>query len=273
MGFKELIFYMSTGETSKFKAVFNSTPLNDGLYFFLQLIYRVYPEDAFHYAIAMAIKEKKTDEEIYKEVLKSLPEIKPFLQKLTYIRRTNLNLKKELQQQTANILSDRTTIDGYLQLGGSYNYTAALKKKAKIKGYIMTPGEKSINGSLEQHATLADRSVDVVALYKGLHFYTEEQLKSILGFAGRVLRKGGAIIIREYDVANEHRQLFLDVIHSVINLANNVSWPVESKEYRVFKPATEWSSIIAAYGFKDTGKRLIQQKDPTLNTLMAFVKE
>lgn len=85
---------MGTGDISKFKTVFNSTALNDGLYFFMQLIHRYYPEDAFHYAIAMAIKEKKTDEDIYREVLKSLPEIKPFLQKLTYIRRTNLNRKK-----------------------------------------------------------------------------------------------------------------------------------------------------------------------------------
>lgn len=263
---------MSTGETSKFKTVFNSTPLNDGLYFFLQLIYRLYPEDAFHYAIAMAIKEKKTDEDIYREVLKSLPEIKPFLQKLTYTRRTNLKLKKELKQQTADILSGKTAIDGYLQLGGSHNYIGALKKKAKIKGYVMMPGVKGIE-NLEQHATITDESVDVVALYNGLHFYTEEQLRDIMGFINRVLRKGGLVIIREYDVVNEHRQLFLDVIHSVINLANNVQWPVENKEHRVFKPATEWSSIITAYGFKDTGKRLIQQKDPTLNTLMAFVKE
>jgi len=264
---------MSTGETSKFKAVFNSTPLNDGLYFFLQLIYRVYPEDAFHYAIAMAIKEKKTDEDIYKEVLKSLPEIKPFLQKLTYIRRTNINLKKELQQQTLDILSDRAVIDGYLQFGGSHNYTGALKKKAKIKGFVMTPGEKGAGDSLAQHTAVADGSVDVVALYNGLHFYTDEQLKDVMGFVNRVLRKDGVIIIREYDVANDARQMFLDVIHSVINLSNNVLWATDSKEHRIFKSVAEWSSIITAYGFKDTGKRLVQQKDPTLNTLMAFVKE
>ena len=265
---------MSTGEMSKFKAVFNSTPLNDGLYFFLQLIYRLYPEDAFHYAIAMAIKEKKTDEEIYKEVLNSLPEIKPFLQKLTYARRTNLNLKKELQQQTLDILNDRTAINGYLQLGGNHNYASVLKKKVRITGMnILMPGEKGITDSLNQHAGMKGDSVDVVALYSGLHFYTSEQLHGIMSFIIRVLRKGGVVVIREYDVANEARQMFLDVIHSVINLANNVSWQAESKEHRVFKPVTEWSTIIADHGFKDTGKRIVQQKDPTLNTLMSFIKQ
>lgn len=265
---------MSTGETSKFKAVFNSTPLNDGLYFFLQLIYRLYPEDAFHYAIAMAIKEKKTDEEIYKEVLKSLPEIKPFLQKLTFIRKMRQQLKKELQYQTLDILSDRTAINGYLQFGGSHNYASAIKKRVKIKGVnIVVPGEKGIADSLEQHKGLADASIDVVALYNGLHYYTDEQLRGVMNFINHVLRKDGIIVIREYDVANEARQVFLDIIHSVINLANNVAWAIESKEYRTFKPIAEWSSIITAHGFKDTGKRIIQQKDPTLNTLMAFVKE
>lgn len=136
----------------------------------------------------------------------------------------------------------------------------------------MVPGEKGVD-NLEQYANMADASVDVVALYNGLHFYTDEQLQNVMASVNRILRKDGVVIIREYDVLNEARQMFLDVIHSVINLANNVSWTVESKEHRVFKPATEWSSIIAACGFKDTGKRLVQQKDPTLNTLMAFVKE
>jgi hypothetical protein len=52
--------------TTVFKTVFDSTPLNDGLYFFLQTVYRHYQEDEFHLLLAMATKEKKEDEEIYK---------------------------------------------------------------------------------------------------------------------------------------------------------------------------------------------------------------
>lgn len=254
--------------------VFDSTPLNDGLYFFLQLIHRLYPEDAFHYVIAMAIKEKKTDEEIYKEVQKNLPEIKPFLQKLTFIAPQQRRLKKEMQKQTLQILSGAGVINGSIQVGGAGNYLSGIKKQLQLKGNIVFIDDtgNSLKDIIQENNRTPNESVDLVACYTGLHHYPEEYLVDFVNFIGRVLRKGGMFIMREYDVKTAPMQTFVSVVHSVISISENKSWVMDAKEYRVFRPLEEWVNIVTAYGFEDTGKRITQHKDPTNNTMMAFRK-
>ncbi|HWB24269.1 MAG TPA: methyltransferase domain-containing protein [Chitinophagaceae bacterium] len=268
---------MHGADSLKFKTVFDSSALNDGLYFFLQLIYRLYPEDAFHYLIAIALKEKKTDEEIYKEVQRNLPGIKPFLQKYTYTKPTARRQRKELQRQTLAFLHDKKVINGYLQVGLKDNYAKGLKKHIKIKGDIfctenIIPGNPVDVVELIKHNIKSD-SVDLVTCYNGLHHYPDEYLGDIIKFIHRVLRKGGIFIVREYDVKTTAMQTFVSVIHSVMNVGANVSWATNVNEYRSFRPAEEWSNIITSFGFEDLGKRVIQEKDPTMNTMMGFVKE
>ncbi|HVX49477.1 MAG TPA: methyltransferase domain-containing protein [Chitinophagaceae bacterium] len=267
---------MHGADTLKFKTVFDSSALNDGLYFFLQLIHRLYPEDAFHYLIATALKEKKTDEEIYKEVQRNLPGIKPFLQKYTYAKPASRKQRKELQQQLLRLLGEKKVINGYLQLGLKENYIRGLKRHIKVKGEILTT-DNTVHGNpadvteLIKH-NIKNDSIDIVTCYNGLHHYPDEYLDDIMKFIHRVLRKGGLLAVREYDITTPAMQTFISVVHTVINVGANVSWATNAREFRSFRPAEEWSNIITSYSFADMGKRIKQDKDPTLNTMMGFIK-
>lgn len=285
---------MNSIEQPAFKRVFESTALNDGLYFFLQLVHRRYPEDAFHYTIALAIKEKKTDEEIYKEAQRNLAEIKPFLQWLNYTLPGLRKLRKELRLQVAQVTGDRHIINGYLEIGTKGRFAGIFNKNIKVKGpvYVMDEAQPpgSIKGMLERGrfgsaghfipldyevtnmANIPAESLDMVTCYNGLHFCPDERLGDFITKMHRVLRKGGLFIIREYDVTTQPMQLFASIVHTVTNLGANVPWAKEVKEYRSFRSAEEWSNIICSYSFEDKGYRLRQDKDPTLNTLMAFEK-
>ena len=285
---------MSNEVTSEFKTVFDSTPLNDGLYNFLQHIYHLYPEDQFHFVIAVATRTKKTDEEIYKEAQKNLPAIKPFLSALTYSLPALLKQKKELARQTLLLLGDRKTINGYLEIGSTGRYISALKKKIKVKGDIFLMNDVAPSNSMADifergriskigqfipltynaisPVKIADESLDVVTCYIGLHHCPLELLEDFIQSIHRVLRKGGLFIMREHDVKTPPMATFVSMVHTVFNLGLNVPWETEAKEFKSLRSIEEWSNIITSCGFSDNGQRILQDKDPSDNTLLSFTK-
>lgn len=285
---------MANEAISEFKTVFDSTPLNDGLYTFLQVIYHLYPEDKFHYVLAIATRTKKTDEEIYKEAQKNLPEIKPFLSALTYSLPALLKQKKEITSQTLQLLGDRKIINGYLEIGSTGRYISSLKKRVKVKGDIFLMNDIAPTNSMADilergrlsklgkflpltyqpvsSADIADESLDIVTCYIGLHHCPHELLEGFILSIKRVLRKGGQFIIREHDVKTPAMSTFVSVVHTVFNLGLNVPWDVESNEFKSLRSINDWSNIITSYGFTDGGHRLLQDNDPSDNTLLSFTK-
>jgi hypothetical protein len=65
---------------------------------------------------------------------------------------------------------------------------------------------------------------------------------------------------------------FVSLVHTVFNLGLKVSWETDSSEFKSFKSINEWSKIIESYGFKDLGERILQDRDPSDNTLVSFIK-
>jgi hypothetical protein len=65
---------------------------------------------------------------------------------------------------------------------------------------------------------------------------------------------------------------FVSLAHAVANAGAGVSWEQNREERRHFTSVKERSHYLAARGFRDTGKRLLQANDPTDNTLMMFVR-
>ena len=62
------------------------------------------------------------------------------------------------------------------------------------------------------------------------------------------------------------------MVHTVFNVGLNETWEFEAKDFKNFKPTDEWAAIIEKCGFRDAGKRILQDKDPSDNTLMLFTK-
>jgi SAM-dependent methyltransferase len=280
---------------SEFKAVFSSTKLSDDFYRFLQEIFHIYPEDKFHFLLSSNSKEKGTDAEIYNSVQGNLGKIKPFLSVLTLALPALRKQKKEMARQVLLLLGDQKTINGYLEIGSTGRYISELKKHIRFSGNIyltndISPSnslgdifERGQIGKLGRFIPLNDygpisatdipsESLDLVTCHIGLHHCPAEKLDGYLKSIHRVLRVRGRFIVRDHDVQTPDMTKFVSLVHTVFNLGLNVSWQINETEYKSFKSIADWSRIISAKGFKDAGKRILQNNDPSLNTLVLFTK-
>jgi len=281
--------------TSEFKAVFNDTKWSDDFYRFLQVIFHLYPEDKFHQLIKEETAAGKTDEEIYKSVQSKLKSIKPFLSELTYALPALKKQKKEIVRQTLELLGGVKQINGYAEIGSTGRYISQLRKETKVTGPIYlindlaptnSPGDIMERGQLGKLGTfvdingydpisssiIPDASLDVVTCYIGLHHCPVAKLDGFVKSIYRILRPNGSFVIRDHNVKTPEMAIFVSLVHTVFNVGLNETWEFEAKDFKNFKPADEWAAIIEKGGFKDAGKRILQDKDPSDNTLMLFTK-
>ncbi len=281
--------------TSEFKTVMADTKLNDKLYAFLQVIFHLYPEDKFHYLINSVTKEKSTDEEIYRAVQSGLPKIKPFLSELTLALPALKKQKKEMAKQALKLLGSKTSINGYLEIGSTGRYISELRKHISLSGTIFISNDIAPNNSVADifergqlkklgqffpltyqpmyQSQIADESIDLISCNIGLHHCPLELLDGYIKSIKRILRKGGMFVMRDHDVKTPEMATFVSLVHTVFNLGLNIPWKTNDAEFKCFKPIDEWSKVICSYGFTDTGERILQDKDPSDNTLVAFIKQ
>lgn len=278
---------------SEFKAVFSDTLWSDKFYTFLQIIFHLYPEDKFHHLIKKITCEKITDEEIYKAIQADLPKIKPFLSELTFALPALKKQKKEMSRQVLELLGNKTAIKGYLEIGSPGRYISDLRRHIKLSGTVYltndivpsnSPADIMERGQLGKIGTfiplnnyepitqIPDESLDLITCHIGLHHCPVDKLEAYIKSFHRILRKDGLFIIRDHDVKTPEMATFVSLVHTVFNLGLNETWEKDHAEFKSFKSVDEWSAIIASYGFKDHGKRILQDKDPSDNTLMAFTK-
>lgn len=280
--------------SSEFKAVFSDTTWSDRFFAFLQVVFHLYPEDKFHHLIAESTDAKETDEDIYKLIQSKLSTIKPFLSEITYALPALKKQKREMAQQTLELLGNVNTIDGYLEIGSTGRYISQLKKEVKVTGNIYLMNDRAPDNSLGEifergqlsklgafknldyepipASFIPDENLDLVTCYIGLHHLPEELMDGFIQSILRVLKPNGKFIMREHDVPNPEMGTFVSLVHTVFNLGLNESWEFNDGEYKSFKSIDEWSQLLSKYGFSDSGKRILQQGDPSDNTLVIFTK-
>ncbi|MES2543919.1 MAG: methyltransferase domain-containing protein [Bacteroidota bacterium] len=280
--------------TSKFKAVFSDKVWSDKFYRFLQVIFHLYPEDKFHHLIASLSKEKNTDEDIYKAIQENLPKIKPFLSELTLALPALKKQKKEMSNQVLQLLGNKTIINGYLEIGSTGRYISELRKHITLTGEIYLTNDIAPNNSLEDimergqiskigrfipltyqpisSDQIPDESIDVITCHIGLHHCPLHLLDGYIKSLYRILRKGGLLIMRDHDVKSSEMATFVSLVHTVFNLGLNVKWETDNAEFICLKSIDEWSKLISDYGFNDSGARILQDQDPSDNTLILFTK-
>ena len=280
--------------TSAFKTVFADKKSSDDFYRFLQVIFHLYPEDKFHYLIDSTTKQKNTDEEIYKTVQQNLPKIKPFLSELTLALPALKKQKKEMAKQVLQLLGDKTSINGYLEIGSTGRYISELRRHISLSGNIYLTNDivpdNSVGDIFERGqiskigkffpltyqpispTEIADQSIDLVTCHIGLHHCPTDLLPGYIGSIHRILRPGGLFIMRDHDVKDPQMATFVSLVHTIFNLGLNVSWETDHAEFILLRPIEEWSEMVSACGFRDLGKRILQDRDPSINTLIAFKK-
>jgi ubiquinone/menaquinone biosynthesis C-methylase UbiE len=278
---------------SEFKTVFSDKVWSDKFYRFLQVIFHLYPEDKFHYLINETTKIGRTDEEIYRKIQNDLPKIKPFLSELTLALPALKKQKKEMSNQVLELLDDRKSINGYLEIGSTGRYISELRKHISLSGQVYITNDIEPNNSIAEIMErgqiskigkffllnnyqpiieIENQSLDLITCHIGLHHCPHDMLDGYIKSIHRILRKGGRFIMRDHDVKTTEMATFVSLVHTVFNLGLNVSWETDHSEFKSFKSIDEWSKILTSYGFKDSGIRILQDKDPSDNTLVSFTK-
>ncbi len=262
---------------------------------FLQNVYNIYPEDKFHFLIKEISEKYTSDEDIYREIQKELPTIKPFLSDLRYAIPALSKQKKEMAEQTLQLLDKNKVYNGYVEIGSTGRYISELKKHLTIKQPIylindVPPGYSPVDvmerGSLIKigqyvpfndydeisQQAIPDASVDLVTCYIGLHHCPLEKLEKYVASIKRILRTGGSLIVRDHDVDTPEMRNLVNLVHTVFNAGLGVAWQDNKKELRNFTAINDLTALLQNVGFKDVGKRLLQRNDPSRNTLMLFIK-
>jgi SAM-dependent methyltransferase len=280
---------------SEFHTVFDRTESRDAFFRFLQVVFHLYPEDKFHHLIHEVCGKLDSDEAIYREVQRRLPEITPFLSVLTYALPALRTQKKELTKETLELLGERGPVQGYLEIGSTGRYVSELRKHLRFNGPIYlvndiaptnSPGDIMERGQLSKlgqfipldnykpisPADIPDASLDLATIYIGFHHCPLPQLPAFIDSIRRTLRPGGTLIVRDHDVRTPAMASFVSLVHTVFNLGLGATWEVDAADFKGFRPIKEWSDMLTAHGFTPAGKALFQPNDPSDNALIRLTK-
>ena len=279
--------------SSNFKAIYGDPRLKAEFLKFLTNVFHLFPEERLHRLIEEAANSGKTDREIYALVQSRLPEIKPFLAEFHYALPALSKQKDEMMAQTLDLLGAGRSIDGYLEIGTTGRYAGRLKSKLEIKGDLVllhnqAPGysptdlvERGGIGKLGRFVQMSDyapvsasevpdRSLDVITNYIGFHHAPLPKLEPFVASLHRMLRPGGRMIVRDHDVNSPAMNRMVALAHDVFNMGLGTAWRSNQAELRHFTSIQQLVTYLEARGFKDEGRRLLQQGDPTKNALMVF---
>lgn len=282
-------------EASNFRHIYLNPRLRDQFFLFLQNVFNLYPESGLHELINRKTMELHTDREIYQAILTELPTVKPILSEIRYALPSLKKQKEIMCQQTVELLDGRKKINGYLEIGTTGRYFDRLSDYISLEGTPVfihsaapTYGAADIveRGQIRKignfvpladytpidSAKVPDESLDLMTVYIGFHHAAEERRVAFLQSCHRALRKNGMLIVRDHDVASADMVHFVALAHDVFNAGIELPWQDNEVEVRNFLSLAELEKLLIGVGFQSDDRRLLQQGDPTQNTLMKFVK-
>lgn len=239
-----------------------------------------------------------TDAQLYKELKISYSIMQPTF----YAYRLYQALKyqqKILGNQVKNIIPDTKSINGYVEIGTPCRYVDYINKHTPITGtrYAVFD-QKNITDILESgtiHITrgfvpydrmiplnnydpistykILDESVDMVTCFIGLHHIPIDKIDNFIESIKRILRPGGIFLLRDHDTYNEEIFKLAYAGHATFNaIITQSSQEEEAHEIRNFKPIAYWIKLLEQHGFVVGEERIIQDNDPTRNTLIKCIK-
>lgn len=262
---------------------------------FLANVFHLFPENEFDALIASCVQRDARDPAVYAALERELPTIAPTLGLVRYALPTLQKQKREMAEQSATLLGDARSFQGYLELGSHGRYLDALRGKVNIEGPIFTSGIKPDTsspadivdrGSLAHagkafawsdyapfpEADIPSGSVQLASIFIGLHHAALEARKPFLASLHRVIATGGRILLRDHDVTTVDFAHLVGLAHDVFNVGTEEPWRTNEEERRNFYSLDFLVSMMAEAGFRVGHERLLQEGDPTKNTLMLFTK-
>jgi len=262
---------------------------------FLVNVFRLYPEDDLHALIHQSVQQGRSDREIYGQVQARLDSIKPLLGDLRYSLPTLNKQKRVLTAQTVALIDRDRRYEGYLEVGSNGRFLDGLEEELDLAGErfymaeraptnsvidILDRGQLTKGGSFinldayrpKLAATIPPRSIDLITVYIGFHHCPLPLRQEFLGQLRTVLRPGGVLIVRDHNARDEGMLRMVGLAHDVFNMGTGESWQYNERELRNFYSLATLDQMLTAAGFRAEGKRLLQPGDPTINTLMKYVR-
>lgn len=278
-----------------FRYVYGNPDLRAEFRNFLVNVFHLYPEDDLHELIRLAATQNHSDEGAYRFLQDELGEIKPFLADLTYALPALKKQKAVMARQTAELLGTGERLDGYLEIGTTGRYVDALEETLRISGDRFFVGDKKPRYSLVDmldrgqvpkagsfiplddyrmnlSATIPPGSLDLVTVYIGFHHCPIPLRESFFASIREAMSPKGRVIVRDHDVHNLKMWHMVALAHDVFNMGTKETWGFNTLERRHFYSLADLHQMLSKAGFKTDGQRLLQEGDPTLNTLMLYRK-
>ena len=280
---------------SNFKNIYLNPKLREQFFLFLKNVFRIYPEGDFHKLINEKTLRYTNDKEIYEAILGALPSIKPVLSEIRYALPSLRQQKQVMCEQTLHLLDGQTSFQGYLEIGSTGRYYDRLRESISLatppifinsssptygSADIMERGQIRKVGKfipLSNYAPISaadvpDETIDLLSVYIGFHHSPAEFRTPFILSCYRVLKAGGVLIVRDHDVASVEMVDFVALAHDVFNAGLELPWHDNEVEVRNFQSLADLEKLLVGIGFRADARRLLQEGDPTHNTLMRFVK-
>jgi SAM-dependent methyltransferase len=265
--------------------------------FFNNVLRQIPAQDVF----AAADKNKKSivsDDALYAELLTQLAKYKNSRYIVNKIKALNRQ-KIILSTQAKELLGRKVNINGYVEIGTPATYLDSMSSFLNVGGtryvlsfseqwsdYIQAHSLNPLNG-FKAYDTFIDinnydpilyndipsSSTDLVVCFIGLHHVPTEKLDAFVKSIKRILRPGGILLLRDHDSHSHDMNSIVHAAHTTFNIiSTGETLAGENAEYRNFQPLGYWIDLLDRYDFDVSHKKLLQDGDPTLNTMMKFTK-
>ncbi len=277
-----------------FRAAFSDPAQRDRIKGFLENVFmQLDTENFFALVDDILTSPHVHDKDMYSILQKRLKESSfSFLKKNTRALKSLKAVKKDLSDQMQELIGNRP-VNGYVEIGYPGRLCKPIKKKLNFSGptYVVNEQEQLadyvesgfprpydrfvyINDyDSIRHQDIPTGSVDLVAMYIGLHHIPPQKLTPFIQSIHRILSPGGSFILMDHDATTPELQDVLSVVHSIFNVATSVSAFEEVREFRDFQSLAHWETLLNKHGFaRDSHHPLIREGDSTLNSLIRFTK-
>lgn len=241
---------------------------------------------------------KPTNIELFTQLKKSYSQMQPT--SYPYLLYKSLkSQQKTLGKQVKDLISDDQSFNGYVEIGSPCRYADYINKHINISGTRYAIHDHSSFADVAENGVInitrgfvpydkmiplhnydpislydiLDSSVDMVVCFIGLHHIPTDKIEPFIASIKRILRPGGVFLLRDHDAYNQDIFKLASTAHTVFNaIIAKSSEDEEAHEIRNFKPINYWIELLELDGFTAGSKRILQDNDPTLNTLIKFTK-
>lgn len=284
-----------SSHSGNFDYIYSNNNMRDQFSLFLKNVFNLYPEVDFHNKIFSNTQKLKLDPKIYQITQSELSSLKPLLGDLTYSIPALIKQKKIMSKQTSELLNKSKQYDSYLEIGSTGRYLDLLEEEISIgneryfisdvdssyspvdmidRGQVLKAGNTILlnNYQTDYFSVIPKKSLDLATVYIGFHHCPINLREEFIGNLRDCMKTGSILIVRDHNVIDMDMLKMVCLAHDVFNMGTGVAIKNNESELRNFYSLDFIIGYLEKSGFKFNGKKLLQEGDPTKNTLMSFQK-